>query len=48
MNFITYGNKNNNSILFIHGLASTADLCFKPLLPYLQDYYVIFCELDGH
>ena len=48
MNFITYGNRNNKSILFIHGLASTADLCFKPLLPYLQDYFVIFCELDGH
>lgn len=48
MNFISYGNKNNKSILFIHGLASTADQCFKPLLPYLQDYFVIFCELDGH
>lgn len=48
MNIITYGNRNNKSILFIHGLASTADLCFKPLLPYLQDYFVIFCELDGH
>ncbi len=48
MNFIGYGNRNNKSILFIHGLASTADLCFKPLLPYLQDYFVIFCELDGH
>lgn len=48
MNIITYGNKNKKSIFFIHGLASTADLCFKPLLPYLQDYYVIFCELDGH
>ena len=48
MNFITFGNRNNKSILFIHGLASTADLCFKPLLPYLQDYFVIFCELDGH
>ena len=48
MNFITFGNRNNKSILFIHGLASTADLCFKALLPYLQDYFVIFCELDGH
>ena len=48
MNFITFGNRNNKSILFIQGLASTADLCFKPLLPYLQDYFVIFCELDGH
>ena len=48
MKFITFGNRNNKSILFIHGLASTADLCFKALLPYLQDYFVIFCELDGH
>ena len=48
MNFISYGNRNKKSILFIHGLASTADKCFKPLLPYLQDYFVIFCELDGH
>ena len=48
MNFITYGNRNNKSILFIHGLASTADLCFNAPLPYLQDYYVIFWELDGH
>lgn len=48
MNFIEYGDRNNKSILFIHGLASTADLCFKPLLPYLKNYYVIFCELDGH
>lgn len=48
MNFTRFGNRNNKSILFIHGLASTADLCFNPLLPYLQDYYVIFCELDGH
>ena len=48
MNFITFGNRNNKSILFIHGLASTADLCFKPLLAYLLNYYVIFCQLDGH
>ena len=48
MKFISYGNRNNKSILFIHGLASTADLSFNPLLPYLQDYFVIFCELEGH
>ena len=48
MNIISYGNRNNKSILFIHGLASTADLCFKALLPYLQNYYVVFCQLDGH
>ena len=48
MNYITYGNKKNKSLLFIHGLASTAKLCFEPLLPYLQDYYIVLCELDGH
>jgi len=48
MNYITYGNKKNKPLLFIHGLASTAMLCFEPLLPYLQDYYIVLCELDGH
>lgn len=48
MNYLTYGNKKNKSLLFIHGLASTAQLCFEPLLPYLQDYYIVLCELDGH
>ena len=48
MNYITYGNKKNKSLLFIHGLASTAKLCFESLLPYLQDYYIVLCELDGH
>lgn len=48
MNYLTYGDKNNKSLLFIHGLASTATLCFEPLLPYLQDYYVVLCQLDGH
>ncbi|WP_311537632.1 alpha/beta hydrolase [uncultured Anaerococcus sp.] len=48
MKFITYGNKDNKSLLFIHGLASSANLCFGGLLPYLKDYYVILVELDGH
>lgn len=48
MNFITYGDKKNKSILFIHGLATTADLCFKPLLSYLKEYCVVLCEMDGH
>ena len=42
MNIITFGNRNHKSILFIHGLASTAALCFKALLSYLKDYFVIF------
>lgn len=48
MKFITYGNKDNKSLLFIHGLASSANLCFGGLLPYLKEYYVILVELDGH
>lgn len=48
MNYITYGDKNNKSLVFIHGLASTAELCFGALLPYLSDYYVVLCELDCH
>ena len=48
MNFLTYGDKNKQSILFIHGMASTALLCYEPLLEYLNDYYVILAEVDGH
>lgn len=48
MKFLTYGNKEGKSLLFIHGLASSADLCFGRILPYLKEYYVILVELDGH
>lgn len=48
MNFLTYGDKNKPSILFIHGMASTALLCYEPLLEHLNDYYVILAEVDGH
>lgn len=48
MNFLTYGDKNKQSILFIHGMASTAFLCYEPLLEYLKNYYVILAEVDGH
>ncbi len=47
MRFLTHGEKTNKSLLLIHGMANTSDL-FDPLLPYLKDYYVIVCELDGH
>jgi len=29
-------------------MASTALLCYEPLLGYLKDYYVILAEVDGH
>lgn len=48
MTFLTYGDKNKKSILFIHGMASSALLCYQPLLEYLNDYYVILAEVDGH
>ena len=47
MRFLTHGDKLNRSILLIHGMANTSTV-FDPLLPYLKDYYVIVCELDGH
>jgi len=47
MRFLAHGDKAKRSLLLIHGMANTSDL-FDPLLPYLKDYYVIVCELDGH
>ena len=47
MRFLTHGDKENRALMLIHGMANTSDL-FDPLLPYLKEYYVIVCELDGH
>lgn len=48
MNFLCFGNKSGKSILFIHGMASTAMLCYEPIIEKLSDYYVILAEVDGH
>lgn len=48
MNFLCFGSKNNKSILLIHGMVSTAMLCYGPILKQLSDYYVILAEVDGH
>ena len=48
MNFLCFEDKNNKSILFIYGMASTAMLCYEPILKRLSDYYVILAEVDGH
>ena len=48
MNFLCFGDKSNKPILFIHGMASTAMLCYEPVLKMLPDYYVILAEVDGH
>ena len=29
-------------------MASTAMLCYEPILKHLADYYVILAEVDGH
>jgi hypothetical protein len=29
-------------------MASTAMLCYEPILKHLSDYYVILAEVDGH
>ncbi len=47
MRFIINGEKHKPNILLIHGMANTSTL-FDPILPYLTDYCVIVCELDGH
>lgn len=48
MNYLTYGNKQNKAIVFIHGMASTALLCYEPILEYFENYYVVLVEVDGH
>ena len=47
MRFLTHGDANAPALMLIHGMANTPAL-FDPILPYLRDYYVIVCELDGH
>lgn len=47
MRFFAHGNKNDPSLLLIHGMANTSSI-FDPLFPCLSDHFVIVCELDGH
>lgn len=48
MNYLTYGDKKNKSIVLIHGMATAARTCYEFLLEYLKDYYVVLVETDGH
>lgn len=48
MNYLKYGDKNNKSIVLIHGMATTATVCYERILPFLREYYVILVEVDGH
>ncbi len=48
MIFNTYGDETLPSLMLIHGMANTAQLCYGQILPYLDEYQVILCEVDGH
>ncbi len=47
MRFYTHGDEKHRKLMLIHGMGNSAAL-FDPVLPYLRDFYVIVCELDGH
>ena len=48
MIFNTYGDKTLPSLILIHGMANTAQSCYGRIVPYLDGYHVILCEVDGH
>jgi pimeloyl-ACP methyl ester carboxylesterase len=46
--FDTYGNSALPALLLIHGMANTAQSCYGRVIPHLDGYHVILCQLDGH
>ena len=49
MRFIEMGSANDPALLFIHGLAATAESCYGEVGRLLErDWRVVLCELDGH
>ena len=49
MRFLTYGNKEDPPFMLIHGMATTAEICYGKIAPRLAEkYYVILAVLDGH
>lgn len=49
MRFLTYGNKEAPPVMLIHGMATTAEICYGGIAPRLaRKYYVILAVLDGH
>jgi pimeloyl-ACP methyl ester carboxylesterase len=49
MNFLTYGDSTAPAVMLIHGMATTAEICYSSIAKKLsQDYYVILAKLDGH
>lgn len=49
MRFITFGNKEKPPVMLIHGMATTAEICYGKIAPMLAEkYYVILAVIDGH
>lgn len=49
MKFHEFGNKNQTTVMLIHGLGTTWEKSFGKVIPVLTPhYYVVAVELDGH
>ncbi|MBR5091025.1 MAG: alpha/beta hydrolase [Ruminiclostridium sp.] len=49
MRFITYGNADLPPVMMIHGMATTAEICYDRIAKKLSTrYHVILAVLDGH
>lgn len=48
MRFEKYGNENGQTLMLIHGMATTGHDCFDKIIPMLDKYCIILCEVDGH
>lgn len=49
MRFIEMGSESHPALLFLHGLAATAESCYGEVRRLLErDWRVVLCELDGH
>ena len=49
MRFITYGTPDKPALMMIHGMATTARICYHDIARRLKErYYVILAVLDGH
>ena len=49
MRFIEMGSASQPALLFLHGLAATAESCYGEVGRLLEkDWRVVLCELDGH
>ncbi len=49
MHFLTLGDTSAPAVMLIHGMATTAELCYSTIAEKLSRYYyVILAKLDGH